>query len=120
MCGIAGLIDWRVIAGQELDGWMRKEAVVHIRQADPGRNVTMKIEVPSWMPISFPAAITIRVSESKISQVTIPKPGNYSLSVPLDEGGDVALEAQEHAAPNSLPAGDPRPLCYLLTGVEVQ
>jgi hypothetical protein len=27
MCGIAGLIDWRVIAGQELHGWMRKEAV---------------------------------------------------------------------------------------------
>jgi hypothetical protein len=73
-----------VIAGQELEGWMRKEAAVHIRQADAGRNVTMKIEVPSWMPISFPAAITIRVSESKISQFIIPKPGNYSLSVPLE------------------------------------
>jgi hypothetical protein len=92
---------------------------LHIRQADPGRNVTMKI-VSSWMPISFPAAITIRGSESKISQVIIPKPGNYSLPVLLDEGGDVTLEAQEYATPNSLPAGDLRPLRYLLTGVEVQ
>ena len=109
-----------LIAGQELDGWMRKEAVVHIRHADPGRKVTMKIDVPAWMPISFPVAITIRVNENEISQLIIPKPSNYSLSVPLDKAGDVKLEAQECAAPNSVPAGDPRPLCYLLTGVEVE
>ena len=109
-----------LIAGQELDGWMRKDAVVHIRHADPGRKVIMKIDVPVWMPISFPAAITIRGIENKMSQLNIPTPGNYSLSVPLDKAGDVTLEAQQCTAPNSPPASDQRPLCYLLTGVEVQ
>lgn len=109
-----------LIAGQEPDGWMRKDAVVHIRHADPGRKVTMKIDAPAWLPISFPAAITIRSIENKVSQLIIPKPGNYSLSVPLDKAGDVTLEAQQCAAPNSPPASDPRPLCYVLTGVEVQ
>jgi len=99
---------------------MQKDAVVHIRHSDPGRKVTMKIDAPAWLPISFPAAITIRGIENKASRPVIPTPGNYSLSVPLDKAGDVTLEAQQCTAPNSPPASDPRPLCYLLTGVEVQ
>ena len=103
------------IEGRHPDGWMQEDAFVRVNHPVEGKQLTLNVEVPDWLPVHYPMTLQAKASGEPVETVEVPRPGRYKIRIPLDQPATVQLHADQWAVPAELGIGsDMRQLSYRL------
>jgi hypothetical protein len=109
-----------LIFGRQPAGWLRQKARVRIFTADPGKQLALHIEIPGWVPYHYPLTLTASMAGRTVARLIVTYGSFQTLALPLDQPGDIEIEADDCSGPEQVGIAGPVQVCYLFSGAQVQ
>src|SRR5262249_46368749 len=102
------------------DGWMAPYGIIRVLDAK-SKILTLSLEIPSWLPFTFPVSIKAVLNDRPIAILEISAAGNHDLNVPLTRPGIIELCADQWFVPEELGISpDTRLLSYRVNRARIQ
>jgi hypothetical protein len=109
-----------LIFGRQPAGWLRQKTRVRIFVPFPGKRLALGIEIPGWVPYHYPLTLTASMAGKTVARLVVTYGSVQTLTLPLDQPGDIDIEADDCSGPRQAGIVGPVEVCYLFSSAEVQ